>query len=240
MSVQPHSSWASVYDLAYHHSFGDFYTQLTDTTIAVIQERARPPASIIDFGAGTGRLSIPLSQIGYEVTAVDSCQDMLNQLRQKILQEKITTVCSRMEDYSGTRTFDVALCVFTVLLYLLDEDSLVRALRAAHSSLKAGGVLIIDIPREAIFRGYSTSDPMIERNVSVTRKGQTPLFQYREDLVVKQANGETLAFQDEFLIRYWTQSQVMKTLGEAGFVLVKNLSYEFSGAGSAYYLLEAK
>lgn len=61
MSVQPHSSWADVYDLAYQRSFGEFYNHLTDATVEMIVGRIRPPARIVDFGAGTGRLSIPLA-----------------------------------------------------------------------------------------------------------------------------------------------------------------------------------
>jgi SAM-dependent methyltransferase len=237
MSVQPHSSWANVYDLAYQRSFGDFYNHLTDATVAIIEGIIRPPANIVDFGAGTGRLSIPLAQKGYDVTAVDPCQEMLNQLQQKIQQGKIRAVCSRMEDFRSKREFDVALCVFTVLLYLLDEDSLRRAFESAHASLKLGGILIIDIPYKAIFRGYSRRDPMIERTVSVIKQADN-IFNYRENLVVKRENGEASEYQDEFLIRYWPQEQVMETLKDRGFVQEKDLSDNFSGTGSNYYIMK--
>lgn len=55
MTHVPHSSWAQVYDLAYERSFGAFYTALSDETTALVRERAKIPAKVVDFGSGTGR-----------------------------------------------------------------------------------------------------------------------------------------------------------------------------------------
>jgi precorrin-6B methylase 2 len=94
----PHSSWAEVYDLAYHRSFGEFYNELTIATIRVIKDRIRSSGSIVDFGAGTGRLSIPLADDGFEVTAVEPCREMLDQLKRKKRKHmKLRTVCSKMQ-----------------------------------------------------------------------------------------------------------------------------------------------
>ena len=73
--IGPHASWAGIYDLVYEESFGQFYEALTDTTIDQIKKTVHPPASIVDFGAGTGRLSIPLATSGYMITAVEPCRE---------------------------------------------------------------------------------------------------------------------------------------------------------------------
>ena len=36
----PHESWASVYDIAYEQSFGEFYHDLTGSTIETIEKSA--------------------------------------------------------------------------------------------------------------------------------------------------------------------------------------------------------
>jgi len=237
VSAQPHASWADVYDLAYERSFGEFYNQLTDATVQVIAERVQPPARIVDFGAGTGRLSIPLAEMGFDVTAVEPCLEMLSQLKQKKRQAALRTVCSKMEDFVSDERFDVALCVFTVLLYLLDEESLTKALTAAHASLKSGGILLIDIPSKAIFQGYSRCDHLIERSVSVVNQ-TGDIFIYQEDLKVKQLNGDEVKYSDTFQIRYWPTEKVTEVLAESGFVLEADLSGYFSGAGSHYYIMK--
>lgn len=236
--AQPHSSWADVYDLAYEHSFGEFYNQLTEVTIQVIAERVHPPAKIVDFGAGTGRLSIPLAEQGFEVTAVDPCSGMLKQLERKSHQGTLHTVNSKMEDFTGDGSFDMALCVFTVLLYLLDENSLNKALIAAHTSLKPGGFLLIDIPSRAIFSSYSRDDHLIKRTVSVINQTGN-IYSYQEDMKVKLQDGRESRYQDTFSIRYWPPELVMKALQEGvGFVLEADLTHRFSGSGSHYYIMK--
>ena len=45
---------------------------------------------ILDFGAGTGRLSIPLAGKNFEVTAVDPCFEMLCQGAEKTGRDEVT------------------------------------------------------------------------------------------------------------------------------------------------------
>jgi SAM-dependent methyltransferase len=234
MTKQPHSSWAEVYDIAYQRSFGDFYDQLTDATVELIAGMFAPPASIVDFGAGTGRLFLPLSKLGYAVTAVEPCREMLAQLQGKDQRNLVRSVCSRMEEFRGEGKFDMALCVFTVILYLLDEDSLKKSLAAAYEALRPDGMLLLDIPSEAIFSGYSRRDPCFERTVAVTRHNRS-IYTYREELVVTNDDGEATRYEDEFHIRHWSKQQVMELLKELGFVDGEDLTPHFSGAGSSYY-----
>jgi len=234
MNGQPHSSWADVYDIAYQRSFGDFYDRLTVATVELVEGMLALSSCIVDFGAGTGRLSLPLSRKGYAVTAVEPCQEMLVQLQVKDQDNLVKTVCSRMEEFRGEGKFDMALCVFTVILYLLDEDSLKKSLTAAYEALHPDGCLLLDIPSEAIFSSYSRRDSSFERTVTVTPRNGG-IYSYKEDLVVTNDDGESTRYQDEFQIRYWSKHQVMETLQEVGFVDYEDLTHHFSGAGSSYY-----
>ena len=66
---QPHDSWAIFYDFVYQKTFGNFYNSLTDETLKVINNII-PYGTIIDFGAGTGRMTIPLKNQDCEMIAV--------------------------------------------------------------------------------------------------------------------------------------------------------------------------
>lgn len=233
----PHASWAEVYDLAYDRSFGKFYNNLIVATIQVITDTIRPGGRIVDFGAGTGRLSIPLADKDFDVTSVDPCDEMLCQLKQKSREGmKLRTVCSRMEDFKET-DFDFAICVFTVLLYLLNKESLKQALSAAHKALKPGGLLLIDVPSRTIFQNYSKKDDLIERCVSVIKQNED-IYLYQEKLKVRELNGNETTYSDEFKIRYWTLEYVRDTLMTIGFTLESDLTDHFSGTGSHYWIMK--
>lgn len=234
---KPHSSWADVYDLVYEHSFRNFYHELTNVTLSVIEDRVNSNSRIVDFGAGTGRLSIPLSKKGFDVVAVDPCEEMLAQLKQKQQNGKLQTICLKMENFTTDDKFDVALCVFTVLLYLLDEKSLLKALSAAYQSLNPGGILLIDIPSEGIFHGYSYNEDALERSVSIAEQGEN-IYKYSELIKIESGDGEEQCYQDEFTIRYWPKETVLENLYGVGFSLEEDLFEMFSGTGSNYFIMK--
>lgn len=234
MDEQPHSTWAEVYDIAYQASFGDFHERFTAETIELITGMIATPARIVDFGAGTGRLSVPLSALNYTVTAVEPCAQMLAHLREKDPHRSIRTFCSKMENFRAEGEFDMALCVFTVMLYWLDENSLRNSLTAAYQSLSPNGILLLDIPPKTMFNSYSKHNSRFQRKVSVTHL-KNSLYTYREELMLTSEDGVSQSYQDEFQIRHWPEQQVIELLGEIGFVDAQNLTPHFYGAGSNYY-----
>ncbi len=237
MSV-PHTSWAEHYDAVYELSFGSFYDNLSQDTLQMVKQIASPPARVIDFGAGTGRLSIPLAAAGYAVTAVEPCQAMLDRLEAKAHQRQlnIATVCQRMQDYQPSGQYDVALCVFSILSYLLDDAALDLSIQAAARSLRHGGALLIDVPCSQLYRNYHITRDGIDRDVQVTPKGGG-IYEYCETTRIKGHNGIISSYTDTFPIRCWSESEVLSTFAESGFVIEKDLSQEFFYSGAHYYLL---
>jgi SAM-dependent methyltransferase len=231
----PHASWADVYDMVYERSFGMLYHQLTEITVETIDTITKPQAKIIDFGAGTGRLSIPLSKSGYMVTAIEPSKEMLEQLKKKDTLLSVKTIVSTMQDYKSRGDQDLALCVFTVLLYLLDENSLTRALTTAYDSLKDNALFLIDIPSKSLFYGYVFSDEVISRSVNI-HPIDNDLYEYTENLTISFSNEEDIEYSDTFQIKYWSQDIVIDILIELGFTLETDLSEEFAGTGSQYFI----
>ena len=232
----PHASWATVYDLVYKESFGEFYDALANTTIEQIQNVVQPPARIVDFGAGTGRLSIPLAESGYKVVAVEPCQKMFDQLQGKPGGQAIPGFIGKIEDFQADSTFDMAICVFTVLLYLLDETSLKSSFKAAYDSLRPGGVMLVDIPSRGIFNSFQRDSGMVQREVTVT-SGRDDLFLYEEKSTLTH-DGRMTLYTDRFDIRYWDTDKVLQVLSETGFSVKNDLSSVFMGSGSRYFLME--
>lgn len=232
----PHSSWAQHYDEAYRRSFGDFYDSLTEATIDCIARIQSSPARVVDFGAGTGRLTLPMAKAGYSVVAIDPCAEMLAVLSTKAENERlaIQTVCCRMQDEFQSPPFDLALCVFTVLLYLLDEVALDASFQTAAAVLRPGGRLLLDIPSRQIFHSYNLTTLDFVRDVRVIPESEV-LFRYEETIRVLEGD-RWVNHLDSFQIRHWEQAQVFSSLERAGFQVEEDLSAPFKGSGSSYYL----
>jgi SAM-dependent methyltransferase len=230
----PHARWAHLYDHAYHHSFGAQYRALSEQTLNLVRTLGSPPCSVIDFGAGTGRIAVPLARAGYAVTAVDPCAEMLAVLRAKAADARVAIDVheARMEDFEDARRFDVALCVFTTVLYLLDESSLRRGLRAFAASLRPGGRLLFDVPSRLAFQGFRIATADCVRSVDVAPIDDDR-YTYTEDLRCR-IDGVWQACTESFPIRYWPVETVLDVLSEAG-VACDGPIDAFAGTGSDYF-----
>ena len=235
MSETPHASWAEVYDFVYEKSYGAYYNGLTKQTLNLIENRFFADLSILDFGAGTGRISLPLAKAGYCVTAVDSCEEMIEQLKRKDVGNLVDTIVSTMEDFQSEESFDLVLCVFTVLIYLLDEIQLGKAMDSAYESCKCGGYMLMDIPSRGIFSGNQFENDGVKRKIKV-EEIKDGLFQYDELIKIENGAGEDVTYQDSFPIKYWEPAKILHLLEKKGFKMEEELSGYFAGSGSNYFL----
>ena len=234
---RPHDAMAAVYDEVYQQDFGEFYNWLTDTTVELVRQLLPVGGAIVEFGAGTGRMALPLAQVGYRVTAVEPSEPMLQQLRNGETAADIKCIHSTMQDYSGSARHDLALCVFTVVIYLLDEAALQAAMRSVRRSLKPGGQLLIDVPSRELFHNRRVRKRQLQRTVTIKPLGDD-LFDYTEKVVLHPQQAAR-SWEDRFTIRCWSREQVLQAAAEAGLQLERDCADVLQDSGSQYLLLRA-
>jgi SAM-dependent methyltransferase len=100
-------------------------------------------AEVLDIGCGTGRTTIPLSQMGYRVTGIDLSPAMIR--RAQDLSAGLGVRYAVM-DAADLRfpdgTFDAALFSYNGIELLPGREGKQRALREVHRVLRPGGVFI--------------------------------------------------------------------------------------------------
>lgn len=230
----PHASWALCYDFIYEQTHGQLYRQLTDLTVQTIRELKLPPCTCVDFGAGTGRLAIPLARAGYAVTAVEPCKEMMQRLLDKAAADflRVGGQVARMQDFQGDEQFDLALCVFTTVLYLLDEEALCHGLKRLAGSLRKYGRLLIDVPRRHTFQGYRRKTPNMDRRVTITQDW-SDLYTYHEQTRCFM-DGQWHSCEDRFSIRFWSAETILSILS-AHDLECQGPVAGFQGTGADYY-----
>jgi len=235
--TKPHATWADSYDLLYQKSFGLLYDKLTQLTVDSIQELTPIKSRIVDFGAGTGRIALPIAKTGRHVTAVEPCGEMLQELHSKQGETVIEVVNCKMADFTSNQPYDFGTCVFTVLIYLLDEIELEASFYAAAKVLKPGAKLMIDIPSRAIFSNIHRKGKDFERSVEINSVGND-LYRYDENSMIIDNCGNERYLTDSFMIRYWHVETIFLIAHRCGLVFERGLSNEFLGTGSQYFLLK--
>jgi 2-polyprenyl-3-methyl-5-hydroxy-6-metoxy-1,4-benzoquinol methylase len=228
-----HRSWAKHYDAVNRMCFGRFYDELTRQTLAQINTLGSN-LRIADFGAGTGRLSLPLASTGHSVTAIEPSQAMLEQLAAKDTAGQISKHNSTIAGYTGPGGHDLAIAVFTVIAYITTEQELVDSFRKVAETIKPGGAFLLDIPRQVLFSDNYVEKVGLVRDITFT---QTSLnhYTYQEKTRLDTADG-VFTYEDTFPLRYWTTTEVEKALHEAGLKRTKDWSHHFPMAGAEYWL----
>ena len=125
---------ADLYDLEYDHDYDlPFWLALA--------ERESDP--IVEWGAGTGRLAIPLAEAGFEVTAVEVSENMLEKGHGK--SDALEWVRGDMRNTALGRKYGLAVCAFNSFLCLLGLDDALAFLRNAREHLEPDGLLGIEV-----------------------------------------------------------------------------------------------
>lgn len=234
---QPHDNWATFYDFVYEKTFGSFYHNLTTETLSTINE-ILPTGSIIDFGAGTGRLSIPLNKKGYSVVAVEKSSGMAKQLKQKQDDHNIDITiknCSISEYDNGKA--DLALALFTVLSYSTTENELSEIINNICRHINPNGHFFFDLPNMVFFNAGRLTNIHTEdfdRVVDLTIN-KDDIYTYKE-ICSGIFNGQEFKYQDEFSIRYWSQTTLDKLLKDNNFLDTQRVFPQFNSTGSTYKL----
>ncbi|NGO10253.1 class I SAM-dependent methyltransferase [Streptomyces sp. HC44] len=141
-----------VEDIGYGRQFEGWYDRLLPddrfTAEAVKGLQARhpaPEAGTLEFGVGTGRIAIPLSQSAGHVTGVDSSPEMLDALRVKLKDGgDVTPVHGDIRSYTSESRYGMVYSVCATLSCLTTPEDQQRAVQRAADLLIPGGRLVIE------------------------------------------------------------------------------------------------
>jgi len=100
---------------------------------------------ILDAGGGNGRIAIPLSEAGYEVTNADSSRELLEEMKGKTNKvEAIEAGLKNLPLKDGQ--FDAVTYNWHVFCDILGVKGKKQVLSEAFRILKEGGVIVLDLP----------------------------------------------------------------------------------------------
>ncbi|GIH14998.1 class I SAM-dependent methyltransferase [Rugosimonospora africana] len=115
----------------------DYYALLASAEDAERVHTAIPEkASILELGAGAGRVTKGLVALGHRVVAVDESAEMLDQI------EGAETVCSPIQSLSLGRRFDLVL-MMSYLIETADDELRPALLRACAAHVAPDGCVIL-------------------------------------------------------------------------------------------------
>lgn len=106
---------------------------------------------VLDLACGTGRVTWPLAEAGFEVVGLDLSEPMLQHARAKAshrdsqIRDRVTFVQGTMADFDLHRRFRLVLIPYRSFQSLLDPADQRHCLTCVHRHLEPDGRAIIDL-----------------------------------------------------------------------------------------------
>lgn len=133
---------ASFYDL--------IHADLTADIPFVLSLVAETGGPVLELGCGTGRLLLPLTRAGYEVTGLDSSPAMLERARERLGQEgevtqaRVMLVEGDMTSFRLDGRYPLAIIPYNTLMHLRPAQA-AAAFRQVAGHLTDNGRLFVDV-----------------------------------------------------------------------------------------------
>ena len=99
----------------------------------------------LEFGIGTGRIALPLSQRGIRVHGIDLSEAMVSRLRAKSGADQIGVTVGDFATTTVPERFSVAYLVFNTIMNLTTQDEQIACFRNVAAHLRPGGCFVIEV-----------------------------------------------------------------------------------------------
>ena len=129
-------AWADDYDVL----FDDVDERMIDRLVDLSGSSRRA----LELAVGTGRVAIPLSQRGVEVSGIDISASMLAKLADKPGGEKVHVTLGDMVEVPVDGTFPLVYLVFNSLFAISTQERQVRCFQNVADHLEPGGRFLLE------------------------------------------------------------------------------------------------
>ena len=170
--------------MTFYKTLTPYYDDIFPTnekTLTFLAAHFKEGDSILDVGAGTGNMAIPLSQKGYYVTALEPEESMAEQIRSKAqtLQLPIHVTTKTMQQLDQlNENYQGIYCIGNTLAHLQNLEEIQTFFQQAYEKLQPEGTFILQIvnfeKKNFIFPNIETERFLFERHYE--REGKHILF----------------------------------------------------------------
>jgi SAM-dependent methyltransferase len=221
--------------------------------IAFFSHYASQAGEILDIGAGTGRIAIPIAEQGFDVTCVEPSPAMRREFQQKLtrfphLHDRIILIAGDAQSFDAGRPFPAAFLSGTFDHFLDDAERRASLINIGRH-LMPHGVFVFDI-----FLGLMKDSPLSP--AGIVQNGER---EYQRFVASRSLSGEmqetrlvfetyhrgrlTERVEDLGLVGVIDRTRVHSLLQETGFVLkAEYRDYDFSEfhIGDTLLIIEAE
>lgn len=219
----------------------DYIFPAENTQLDFIRKQAgEPPKKVLDAACGSGEYSVRLAIDGYDVTAVDIDQAMVDAAKEKAVINNVKTDVLKADlktignTLSG-KSFDFIFCIGNSIVHLDDLQEIEASIRQMYDLLQPGGILLLQIVNfDRVLKNSISALPTLRnekvglefiRNYRWLEEKQKISF---DTILTVQENSRSVRYENSVELRPLLRDDLYKMLVNAGFNDIQ-LYGDFSG-----------
>lgn len=178
--------------------------------------------TILDVACGTGNLTIPMAQLGFQVSGLDIAPQMLAIARRKATAARlrIAFACHDMLEVHDGPPVDAVTCFGGSIHFLDGAEALRQGLAAMHTALRPGGLLAFDLfapgKMRTLFTGTRAADHGTFYAVTTSRCDQDRIT-HDVTFFLRDDDGRYRRENERHLLRVLELDTVQRALADTGF-----------------------
>ena len=227
MAGEQYSSLAEVYDAL---NTGCDYDALCSYLTKEIKENEKSKTSLLlDLACGTGKLTLMLREVGFDMTGIDLSEDMLSVAREACYEKGINDVlwlCQDMTAFELFGTVDACVCCLDSINYLTKLSDVKKCFSLVYNYLIPDGVFVFDINTPYRFEHvYGNNAYILEDEGSLCAwqneyDEKKKLCRFYLSIFLENEDG-TYERSDEIQCeKCYTRKQIEKALTDTGFEIL--------------------
>lgn len=207
------------------------YTSWAQFIKKIIKIHEKTPSELVlDLGCGTGRMTLELARLGYDMTGVDISPEMLDIAREAAenggFADKILLLCQDMREFELYGTVDVTVSCLDTVNHLTDRKSLDRCFSLVHNYLIPDGLFIFDINGKHKFETvYSNNSYVMEEDTGFCvwqnyYNEKTHISDFYITLFDEEEDGRYARYDETERERMYTLRSMRSALKKSGFEFI--------------------
>lgn len=218
--------------------FAEFYDILTEDVdynlqakylTTLLAENGVDLGILLDLACGTARLSIPLSNAGFDVIAVDESQEMLSRARDNIEQsgaKNIMLLNQSMQELDLYGTIDAAVCMLDSLNHLESIEQVKQAIARVSLFMNLNGIFIFDVNTKYKHREILGDNTFVIEDENLYCVWQNDFYEedYSVDISLDffyETDGKYIRTNQQISERAYDIDEISSVLLQTGFEVLK-------------------
>lgn len=188
----------------------------------------QPGSSVLDMACGSGRHSIRFARKGFDVSAIDLSENLLQVAKEQAEESnlKIDFIRADLRTFRLDKKFDLAINLFTSFGYFQSDDANFKVFENSYHHLKKDGYLVIDY-----FNKNFISENLVKKSVEEIEGNEVLQERFIEGnrvnkIISISRNGSTDEYYES--VRMYSDEEIENELKRIGFDILNKFG-DFEG-----------